>query len=48
MTKTKKQINEAYRHKLAERGLVQMLIVVPEKDRERVKKYAARLRKDGG
>ena len=46
MAKTKEQRNAEYRERVAKRGLVQMFVTVPEKDRERVLKYAAKLRRE--
>lgn len=39
-TSAQKKANSAYRARLAERGLVRLEVVVPEKDKERIKAFA--------
>lgn len=42
-TSAQKKANAAYRSRLAERGLVRLEVVVPEKDRDRIKAFAEQL-----
>lgn len=42
-SRAQKNANERYRAKLADRGLVRMEVIVPEKDRDIVKAFADRL-----
>jgi hypothetical protein len=45
-SKAQKDANSRYRAKLADRGLVRMEVVVPEKDRDAVKAFAEKLTAD--
>lgn len=45
-SKAQKDANSRYRAKLANRGLVRLEVIVPEKDREAVKAFAEKLTAD--
>ena len=45
-SKGQKDANSRYRAKLADRGLVRMEVIVPEKDRDVVKAFAEKLTAD--